>query len=168
MPATEARVVDPSTGADVAPGERGELLIRGPQVMRGYLNNPEASAATITDGWLHTGDIVLVEGENFYVVDRLKELIKYKGYQIAPAELEAVLLTHPNVVDAAVVRMAHPAGGEAPKAFVVADGAIESEALMQWVANRVAPYKKIRSVVFVDAIPKSPAGKILRRVLQDT
>lgn len=167
MPATEARIVDTTTGDDVEPGERGELLIRGPQVMLGYLGNDAATAATITDGWLHTGDIATVLDDNFYIVDRLKELIKYKGYQVAPAELEAVLLSHPQVSDAAVVATPHPTGGEAPKAFVVTTEAIDADDLMAWVAERVAPYKKVRALEFVDQIPKSPAGKILRRVLRD-
>lgn len=167
LPGTEARIVDPATGADVAPGERGELLIRGPQVMLGYLGNAEATATTITDGWLHTGDIAMADGENFFIVDRLKELIKYKGYQIAPAELEAVLLTHPQVSDAAVIGIPHSAGGEAPKAFVVATGGLSADELMHWMSDHVAPYKKIRAVTFLEEIPKSPTGKILRRVLKD-
>ncbi len=167
LPGTEARLVDPATGADVAPGKPGELLVRGPQVMVGYLDNPEATAETITDGWLHTGDIARVdENGEYYVVDRLKELIKYKGYQVAPAELEALLLTHPDVLDAAVIAMPDPTAGEAPKAFVVSRGEGDADALLAWVAERVAPYKKLRALEFVSEIPKSPAGKILRRVLK--
>lgn len=169
LPDTEARLVDPVSGKDVPPGERGELWVRGPQVMAGYLNNLQATAHTLTDGWLHTGDIARVdEHGNFFVVDRLKELIKYKGYQVAPAELEALLLTHPAVTDAAVVAMPHPTGGEAPKAFVVTDQDIDPQDLLAWVAERVAPYKRIRALEFIDAIPKSPAGKILRRRLKNT
>jgi acyl-CoA synthetase (AMP-forming)/AMP-acid ligase II len=109
VPGTEARLVDPATGEDVAPGEVGELLVRGLQVMVGYLDNPAATAETITDGWLHTGDIARIdENGDYCVVDRLKELIKYKGYQVAPVELEALLLTHPDVLDAAVIAMPHP------------------------------------------------------------
>jgi acyl-CoA synthetase (AMP-forming)/AMP-acid ligase II len=164
---TEARLVDPATGDDVEPGAAGELLVRGPQVMLGYLDDPAATAETITDGWLHTGDIARVdERGDWYVVDRLKELIKYKGYQVAPAELEAVLLTHPDVLDAAVVAMPHPTGGEAPKAFVVVRRPVPADELMAFVADRVAPYKKVRAVEFIEQIPKSPAGKILRRVLR--
>jgi acyl-CoA synthetase (AMP-forming)/AMP-acid ligase II len=167
LPGTEARLVDPLTGQDVGPGEAGELLIRGEQVMVGYLDNPAATAGTITDGWLHTGDIVRVdERGDFYVVDRLKELIKYKGYQVAPAELEALLLSHPAVLDAAVVAMPDPAAGEVPKAYVVAQGEPDAEGIMAWVAERVAPYKKLRALEFIDEIPKSPTGKILRRVLK--
>lgn len=168
-PNTQARLVEPGTDTDVKDGEPGELLIRGPQVMAGYLNDPDATEHTITDGWLHTGDLVRVDRDGvFWVVDRLKELIKYKGYQIAPAELESVLLTHPDVADAAVVGVPHPVGGEAPKAFVVTTGTVTADDLMGYVAERVAPYKKIRAVEFVDEIPKSPAGKILRRVLKNT
>jgi acyl-CoA synthetase (AMP-forming)/AMP-acid ligase II len=167
LPGTEARLVDPATGEDVAAGEAGELLVRGPQVMVGYLDNPEATADTVTDGWLHTGDIARVdENGDYYVVDRLKELIKYKGFQVAPAELEALLLTHPDVLDAAVIAMPDPTAGEAPKAFVVSRGERDADALLAWVAERVAPYKKLRALEFVPEIPKSPAGKILRRVLK--
>ncbi|MFJ3772365.1 AMP-binding protein [Streptomyces sp. NPDC090075] len=168
LPNTEARLVDPVSGEDVPPGESGELWVRGPQVMAGYLANPQATAQALTDeGWLRTGDIARVDEHGyFFVVDRLKELIKYKGYQVAPAELEALLLTHPDVTDAAVVAMPHPTGGEAPKAFVVTSGAVDPQELLDWVAARVAPYKRIRAVGFIDAIPKSPAGKILRRRLK--
>ena len=166
-PNTQARVVRPGTDDDVADGETGELLIRGPQVMAGYLDAPEATAATIADGWLHTGDLVRVDDDGvFWIVDRLKELIKYKGYQVAPAELEAVLLTHPAVLDAAVVGVPHTEGGEAPKAFAVTAEPVTAEELMAFVAGRVAPYKKVREVEFVEQIPRSPTGKILRRLLK--
>lgn len=161
------------------PGERsreGEMWIRGPQVMLGYLNNPEATAATLTaDGWLRTGDIANYDHEgNPYVVDRMKELIKYKGYQVPPAELEALLMTHPAIADAAVVGYLRESDGEElPRAFVVLQPAVEpgdpeasAEALMEWVAERVTPYKKIRMVEFINAIPKSSTGKILRKDLK--
>ena len=166
---TECRIVDPATGVDVAPGQDGELWVRGPQVMRGYLNCPDATRATIDpDGWLHTGDIGHADDEgHFFVVDRLKELIKYKGMQIAPAELEAVLLSHPAVADAAVVPQKDDAAGEIPHAFVVLKGAATADELMTFVAARVASYKKIRVLEFLDTIPKSPSGEILRRVLRD-
>ena len=169
MAGTEARVVDPATGVDVPPGTAGEIWVRGPQVMQGYLGHPQATAATLVDGeWLRTGDLGRADDEGrFWIVDRVKELIKYKGYQVAPAELEAVLLAHPDVVDAAVIGVAHPTAGEAPKAFVVASTPLDAGELMAWVAARVAPYKRIREVAFVDAIPRSPAGKILRRLLRD-
>ena len=169
LPNTECRVVDAAGGTDLGPGEDGELWIRGPQVMRGYLNNPEATAAMLDeDGWLHTGDIGHVDQDGYFrIVDRLKELIKYKGFQVAPAELEGVLCSHPAVADAAVVPMADDVCGEVPKAFVVLKGAASPADLMAYVAERVAPYKKIRAVEVVDAIPKSPSGKILRRVLRE-
>ncbi|MGH2951891.1 MAG: AMP-binding protein [Solirubrobacterales bacterium] len=165
---TECRIVDPESGGEVAEGERGELWIRGPQVMSGYLNNDEATAATLdADGWLHTGDIAVVDGDGFFeIVDRLKELIKYKGYQVAPAELEALLITHPAVGDVAVIGVADEEAGELPKAFVVAAGdELDPGELMAWVAERVAPQKRVRMVEEVEEIPKSPSGKILRRVL---
>ena len=167
LPGVECRVVDPATGADLRPGEPGELLVRTPGAMRGYLGDPAATAATIDpDGWVHTGDVVTT-GEDgwFYVTDRVKELIKHKGYQVAPAELEAVLLTHPAVADAAVVRRHDELAGEMPKAFVVLRAPASAQELMAWVAERVASYKRVRQVEFTDSIPRSPAGKILRRLL---
>ena len=137
--------------------------------MKGYLNRPDATRAMIdADGWLHTGDIGYADADgDFFIVDRLKELIKYKGLQIAPAELEATLLTHPSVADAAVIPMADEEAGEVPKGFVVLKGETTPEQIMSFVAERVAPYKKLRAVQIVDQIPKSPSGKILRRVLVD-
>jgi acyl-CoA synthetase (AMP-forming)/AMP-acid ligase II len=151
----------------LGPNENGEIWIRGPQVMKGYLNNPDATAATVDeDGWLHTGDIGYVdEGGNFFIVDRLKELIKYKGFQVAPAELEALLLSHPAIADAAVIPSADEEAGEVPKAFIVRQSELTAGEVMAWVAERVSPQKKIRRVEFVDQIPKSLSGKILRRVL---
>jgi acyl-CoA synthetase (AMP-forming)/AMP-acid ligase II len=169
MPNTECKVVDLATGAELEPHQQGELCARGPQVMKGYLNNPSATAAMLdADGWLHTGDIGYADADGyFYIVDRLKELIKYKGFQVAPAELEALLLTHPAIDDAAVIPSADEEAGEAPKAFVVLKpgAASTAEEIMAFVAERVAPHKKIRRLVFIEHIPKSPSGKILRRVL---
>jgi acyl-CoA synthetase (AMP-forming)/AMP-acid ligase II len=169
IPNTEARLVDPETGEEVAEGEQGEIWVRGPQVMRGYLGNPEATAVTLTeDGWLRTGDIGRVDENGFfYVVDRLKELIKYKGYQVPPAELEAVLVSHPKVKDAGVIGMRTQDVEEAPMGCVVADGEVEAGELLDYVAERVAPYKKLRRIEFVEEIPKSASGKILRRVLRE-
>ena len=152
-----------------AAGESGELWIRGPQVMTGYLNNPSATANTIDDdGWLHTGDISVVDDKGYFaVIDRVKELIKYKGLQVAPAELEAVLLTNPKIADVAVIGSPDEAAGEVPKAFVVKKDDISEEEIKAFMAERVAPYKKIRRLEFVDQIPKSASGKILRRVLVD-
>ncbi|WP_433558018.1 AMP-binding protein [Pseudonocardia xinjiangensis] len=175
-PNITARVVDPETGEDVETGEPGELWARGPNIMRGYLNNAEATAATLdADGFLHTGDIVTVSEDGvFRVVDRLKELIKYKGNQVAPAELEGALLAHEGVADAAVVGVPGPDGGEWPKAFVVPQQGYApcvagglAEEVMAFVAERVAPFKKVREVEFVDRIPRSSAGKILRRELRE-
>ena len=166
---TECRVVDPATREDVDPGQDGEIWIRGPQVMLGYLNCPDATRATVDDeGWLHTGDIGHADADgDFFIVDRLKELIKYKGMQIAPAELESLLLSHPAVADAAVVSQKDEAAGEIPRAFVVLKAPATAEELMLFVAQRVASYKKIRRLDFIDAIPKSPSGKILRRQLRE-
>ena len=165
MPDTECRIVDPERGASSAPGEPGEVWVRGPQVMKGYLNNPEATARTVdADGWLHTGDIGVVDDDGYLeVVDRLKELIKVKGYQVAPAELEALLLKHPQIADAAVIPVADEEAGEVPKAFVVRREPLTADEVMDFVAAHVAHYKRMRHVAFIDAIPKSPSGKILRR-----
>jgi acyl-CoA synthetase (AMP-forming)/AMP-acid ligase II len=167
VPNTECRIVDVATGQDSVAGEPGELLIRGPQVMKGYLNNPQATALAIDpDGWLHTGDVARIEENGaLRIVDRIKELIKYKGYQIAPAELEALLLTHPAITDAAVIPLPDEEAGEIPKAFVVTNGTITPEEVTRYVAEHVAPYKKIRAIEIIDEIPKAPSGKILRRVL---
>jgi acyl-CoA synthetase (AMP-forming)/AMP-acid ligase II len=157
VPSTEVKIID-----------NGELLVRGPQVMCGYLNNPDATAAAIEpDGFVHTGDIGRADAHgNLFIVDRVKEIIKYNAYQVAPAELEGVLLTHPAVLDVAVVPSPDPACGEIPKAFVVLRSADATpDELMAYVAERVAPYKRVRAVEFVDSIPKSPTGKLLRRVL---
>ena len=170
VPGTECRIVDPDSGKDVAEGERGELWIRGPQVMSGYLNNDEATAATIdSDGWLHTGDIAVVDPDGYFqIVDRLKELIKYKGFQVAPAELEALILGHDGVSDVAVIGVPDDECGELPKAFVVPAGdSLDDDELIGWVGDQVSPQKRIRLVERVDEIPKSPSGKILRRVLKD-
>jgi NAD(P)-dependent dehydrogenase (short-subunit alcohol dehydrogenase family) len=169
LPGVEWRVIDPGTQADLGPGEPGELLVRSATAMRGYLDDPEATAATVdAGGWVRTGDIVTFDSDGWFrVTDRIKELIKYKGYQVAPAELEEVLLTHPAVGDAAVVRSPDEAAGEVPKAFVVLRAPVTADELTTWVAERVAPYKRVRRVEFTDQIPRSPSGKILRRVLAE-
>jgi len=167
MPNTECRVVDPATGREQGPNELGEIWVRGPQMMKGYLNQPAATAQAMDgQGWLHTGDIGYVDPEGYlYIVDRLKEMIKYKGYQVAPAELEAVLLSHPRIVDAAVIPSPDEEAGEVPKAFVVLKGEETPEEILGWVNARVAAYKRIRRLEVVKEIPKSPSGKILRRIL---
>lgn len=169
-PNTEVRVVDPD-GNDMGVDEEGELLIRGPQVMKGYLNNPGATAATIDDdNWLHTGDVGRIDADgHMYIVDRVKELIKFKGFQVAPAELEALIVTHPAVADVAVIGIPEIEAGELPKAFVVLKPGAEATAaeIQEFVKGHVASYKQIRIVEFVAEIPKSASGKILRRFLRD-
>lgn len=165
----EARIVSPETGVDVRGGEPGEVWIRAPFVMRGYFENAAATAQTIdAEGWLHTGDIARVDADgDFWIVDRVKELIKYKAFQIAPAELEAVVLRHPSVADCAVYPQADEEAGEIPKAAVVirAGSTLTEVDLIEFVAQHVNPQKRLRAVQFVDAIPKSASGKILRRLL---
>ena len=167
VPGLEARIVDPDSKQDLGIDARGELWLRGPNVMRGYLARPEASAEALdTDRWLHTGDIAYVDADGYYhIVDRVKELIKYKGHQVAPADLEAVLLAHPSIADAAVIPSPCDEAGEVPKAFVVTRTPMTADEVMDYVASRVSPLDKVRRVEFVDTIPKSPSGKILRRIL---
>ncbi|HEX5587030.1 MAG TPA: 4-coumarate--CoA ligase family protein [Acidimicrobiia bacterium] len=171
VPNAQTMIVDPATGQSLGFGVDGEVWVRGAMVMRGYLNNPEATAATIDDdGWLHTGDIGHVDDDgHLYIVDRLKELIKYKAWQVAPAELEAVLLTHPAVADAAVIGEPDDEAGEIPIGFVVlkADAVATDAEILSYVAGQVAGYKQLRKLTFIETVPKSPSGKILRRVLRD-
>jgi acyl-CoA synthetase (AMP-forming)/AMP-acid ligase II len=168
---TETRIVDPDTGQDQGIGGRGELWVRGPQVMKGYLNNDQATAETLdSEGWLHTGDVAIVdEHGHVSIVDRLKELIKYKGFQVPPAELEALIITHPKVADVAVLGVPDEEAGELPKAFVVeASGeTVTLEDIQELVGAHLVNYKQIRLLEVIDAIPKSAAGKILRRELRD-
>lgn len=177
-PNTQAKLVNIETGEEITEiGEdgstaAGELWVRGPQVMAGYLGRPDATAETLDeDGFLHTGDIAIYteDGGYFTIVDRLKELIKYKGYQIAPAELEALLLSHPKVMDAACIGVLDEDKQEIPKAFVVPapESELTEEDVIEFVASRVAPHKKVRSVEFIEQVPKSSAGKILRKELRD-
>jgi acyl-CoA synthetase (AMP-forming)/AMP-acid ligase II len=168
-PNVRCKVVDLVTGSELGPNEKGELHLRAPQVMKGYLNNPAATSECLDrDGWYHTGDVGYADEDGcFYILDRLKELIKYKGFQVAPAELEAVLLSHPAIADAAVVPSPDEHAGEVPKAFLVTRNPVTVEEVLSFVAARVAPHKKIRRVEFVEQLPKSPAGKLLRRVLRE-
>ncbi|CAL1374165.1 unnamed protein product [Linum trigynum] len=169
LPRFCAKIVDAETGDALPPYGRGELWVKSPAVMKGYLKNEEATSATIdSDGWLRTGDLCYFDGDGvLFVVDRIKELIKHNGYQVAPAELEAILLTHPQVMDAAVIPVKDAASGEIPMAYVVrASGSVLTEdQVITFVADQVAPYKKVRRVAFIGAIPKSAAGKILRKEL---
>ena len=167
LPNTESKLIDTETGEDLGVNQRGEVLVRGPHVMAGYLNNQAATDHSIDhEGWFHTGDIGYADEDGyFYIVDRVKELIKYKAYQVAPAELEAVLLGHPCIADCAVIPSPDEEAGEVPKAFVVLKEDMSPEEIMTYVAGKVSPHKKIRRLEIIDEIPKSAAGKILRRVL---
>jgi 4-coumarate--CoA ligase len=167
---TDCRIVDPETGTDAPEGGEGELWVRGPQVMLGYLNNPEATRRTITpDGWLRTGDLCVIDADGYlHIRDRVKELIKVKGFQVAPAEVEAALLTHPGIADAAVIGRPDDEAGELPVAFVVPQkgATLDAAAVLAHLAGLLSSYKRPAEVHFVDTIPKSPSGKILRRVLK--
>ncbi|GMP70894.1 hypothetical protein CsSME_00029531 [Camellia sinensis var. sinensis] len=166
----ELKVIDPETGCSLGPNHSGEICIRGPQIMKGYLNDAEATATTIdVDGWLHTGDIGYVDDDDeVFIVDRVKELIKFKGFQVPPAELEALLVSHPSIADAAVVPQKDDVAGEVPVAFVVRSNGLEltEDAVKEFIAKQVVFYKKLHKVYFVHAIPKSPSGKILRKDLR--
>jgi long-chain acyl-CoA synthetase len=169
---TEVKLVDPSTGEDLPEGAEGEICIRGPQVMAGYWNRPEATAEVLTpDGWLLTGDIGRFDEDGYlYITDRKKDLILYKGYNVYPRELEEMVFTHPAVEQCAVVGRPDPETGEQPVAFVQLKAGREAtaEEIADHVNAQVAPYKKLRDVLFVDAVPVSPAGKVLRRELRDS
>ncbi|CAN4100151.1 unnamed protein product [Withania somnifera] len=166
----EMKIVDPDTGNSLPTNQSGEICIRGDQIMKGYLNDPKATEGTIDqEGWLHTGDIGYIDNnDELFIVDRLKELIKYKGFQVAPAELEALLLNHPNISDAAVVPMKDEQAGEVPVAFVVRSNGstITEDEVKEFISKQVIFYKRIKRVFFVDAVPKSPSGKILRKDLR--
>uniref|UniRef100_A0A6M2EEG0 4-coumarate--CoA ligase n=3 Tax=Populus TaxID=3689 RepID=A0A6M2EEG0_9ROSI len=167
----EMKIVDPETGASLPRNQPGEICIRGDQIMKGYLNDPEATSRTIDkEGWLHTGDIGYIDDDDeLFIVDRLKELIKYKGFQVAPAELEALLTAHPEISDAAVVGLKDEDAGEVPVAFVVKSEksqATEDE-IKQYISKQVIFYKRIKRVFFIEAIPKAPSGKILRKNLKE-
>jgi 4-coumarate--CoA ligase len=171
---TMSRIID-TDGIDMGPNEEGELLVKGPQVMLGYLNNESATRETVdAEGWLHTGDLARIDEDGYMtIVDRVKELIKYKGFQVAPAELEALLVTHPDIADVAVVGMPDDEAGELPKAFISLKPSVDpaqapsAADIMEFVAKHVAKYKRVHAVEFIDAIPKSASGKILRRFLRD-
>ncbi|KAJ8539592.1 hypothetical protein K7X08_013844 [Anisodus acutangulus] len=168
-PSMEAKIVDPESGKTFPVNKTGELWLKGPTIMKGYFSNEEATASTLdSDGWLRTGDLCYIDEDGFiFVVDRLKELIKYKGYQVPPAELEALLLTHPEISDAAVIPFPDKEVGQFPMAYVVrkSESTIPDSAVMDFIAKQVAPYKRIRRVAFVASIPKNPSGKILRKDL---
>ncbi|WMV56956.1 hypothetical protein MTR67_050341 [Solanum verrucosum] len=168
-PSMEGKIVDPESGKALPVNKTGELWLRGPTIMKGYFSNEEATASTLdSDGWLRTGDLCYIDEDGFiFVVDRLKELIKYKGYQVPPAELEALLLTHPDISDAAVIPFPDKEVGQFPMAYVVrkTGSTISESAVMDFIAKQVAPYKRIRRVAFVASIPKNPSGKILRKDL---
>ncbi|WP_323037437.1 AMP-binding protein [Pararhodobacter sp.] len=168
-PNTQCRIVDPETGKDLPKGQDGELWVKGPQVMKGYLNNPKATAETIVeDGWLRTGDIAHFDDNGYlFVTDRLKELIKVKGFQVAPAELEALLLTHPDITDVAVIGVSDPESGEIPMAFIVSRTPPDLHDIRTFLEPQIAPYKHIQRLEIVAEIPKSASGKILRRLLRD-
>lgn len=167
---TLCQIVDPETGAAVPTGQEGELWVKGPQVMQGYLNNPTATAETITpDGWLRTGDIARMDDDGYmFIVDRLKELIKYKGFAVAPAELEATLVAMDGITDAAVIGLPDEAAGEVPIAFVIrAEGGPDEAAIHGHFKANLSTFKQLHQIRFVTEIPKSASGKILRRFLRD-
>jgi len=169
VPNTICKIIDIDSGKILGTGEDGELLVAGPQVMKGYHNNKKATDKTVIDGWLHTGDIAHYdESGQFFIVDRLKELIKVKGLQVAPSELEDVIRRHPGVNDVAVVGVPDERAGELPRAYVVRKNRnVAEQSIIDYVAERVAPHKKLGAgVMFVETLPKNQTGKILRRELK--
>lgn len=168
-PGAEAKIIDPGTGDALPPGVPGELWVRGPFVMEGYRGDKESTSEILdSEGWLRTGDVCLIDKDGFlFVVDRLKEIIKYNGYQVAPAELEDLLQTHPGIDEAAVVGYADDQAGELPVAFVVqhSGSKVHEAQIKDFVAKQVVHYKRIHRVFLVDSIPKNAAGKILRKDL---
>jgi len=169
---TKQKIVDLETGQiELGVGEMGELIVQGPQVMQGYWKAPEATAEALRDGWLYTGDIGWRDEDGYVTItDRKKEMIKFKGFSVAPAQIEALLLEHPAVADVAVIAKPNEEAGEVPKAFVVLRAGFEqrsAESLMEWVNSKIATYKNVREIEFIDAIPRNPSGKILRRVLKE-
>ncbi|XP_014290773.1 uncharacterized protein [Halyomorpha halys] len=170
LPGTFCKVVDPETGKELPPGERGELCFKGPQVMEGYQNNPKATVETLdSEGWLHTGDIGYSDEEgNFFIVGRMKELIKVKGYQIAPEDIEALLRVHPKIAEAVVTSEICPRSGVVPVAFLVplAGAELDQEEVEYWLGSNVVEYKRPARILVVDEVPKSAYGKILRRQLK--
>ncbi|KAF2286523.1 hypothetical protein GH714_017506 [Hevea brasiliensis] len=165
----EAKIVDPETGISLPPGCAGELWLRGPSIMKGYVGDEEATAATLdSEGWLRTGDLCYIDSEGFlFFVDRIKELIKYKGYQVAPAELEHLLQSHSDIIETAVIPYPDEEAGHIPMAFVVRKigSTIDESLIKDFIARQVAPYKRIRRVAFIDSLPKNVAGKVLRKEL---
>lgn len=170
VPNSQTRIVDPDSGKNMGPGGEGEVWVKGPQVMLGYLNKPDATASTMSDGWLRTGDLGVMDEAGFLTIrDRLKELIKVKGFQVAPAEVEGELLALLQIADAAVIGVPDDEAGELPKAFVVLvpGSNADPEAIRTALRMRLASYKVPVQIDFVEAIPKSASGKILRRLLRD-
>lgn len=168
---TEDKIVDPETGTELRPREIGELWVRGPQVMKGYYNNPEATVQTVIKGWLRTGDLAWKDEEGYvFIVDRLKEVIKCKGFQVPPAEIENILVSHPDIKDAAVIGEPHPEYGEVPIAYVVLQdkASLSQEAIIEYAAKGLAKYKRLAKVVFTETIPRSASGKVLRRLLKNS
>jgi long-chain acyl-CoA synthetase len=170
IPGNEIRILDPETGSPVPVGQSGEIVLRSPGVFKGYWNNPEASAKTLRGGWVHTGDMGRIDTDGYLTfTGRFKEMIKVSGYAVFPEQVEAILIKHPAVAQAAVIGVPDPAKGEIIRAFIVrkAGQDVTAESLIAWARDNMSAYKAPREVRFIDALPATGAGKVLRRLLKE-
>jgi acyl-CoA synthetase (AMP-forming)/AMP-acid ligase II len=173
VPLTDARVVDPDDGAtELEIGKSGEIAVRGPQVMKGYWRNPDATRRAFRDGWFLTGDIGRVDEDGYFsIVERKKDMLKVSGFAVFPAEVEAIMYRHPAIAEVGVVGVADPYRGEDPLAFVVlrpdARGSVTEEQLAEWCRTNMSVYKAPRQICFVEALPKTATGKVLKRILRE-
>ena len=170
VPGNEIRIIDPETGATLPAGEMGEIIVRGPGNFKGYWNKPEATAQTLRNGWVHTGDMGKIDADGYLTfTGRFKEMIKVSGYSVFPEEVEAILCKHPAVAQAAVIGVPDADKGEVVRAFIVKKPGqdVDAAALLQWARENMAPYKAPRELRFIDALPSTGAGKVLRRMLKD-
>ena len=170
IPGNELRILDPDTGSPVPTGQQGEIVLRSAGVFKGYWNNPEGTARTLRNGWVHTGDMGFLDADGYLTfTGRIKEMIKVSGYPVFPEQVEGILIKHPAVAQAAVIGVPDATKGEVVRAFVVRkpDHELDAESLMAWARDNMSAYKVPREVRFVEQLPATGAGKVLRRLLKD-